>query len=188
MSVAGVAKQAQHYRPGRPLGSPDAIEAEFAAFCERNLSRVRNFLRGQCRDPEIVEDALQETFLAAREAWPKIREYDEPMGWVYNAARYKLRKQLERARRDLSIEDVPAEQIVQPSDAREAQETLVGLLSRLPVRQAQVFFLATEGFAENQIAGILGIARNTVHAYRYQARHALQQLLAGERPQTSAGE
>jgi RNA polymerase sigma-70 factor (ECF subfamily) len=155
------------------------LDATFEAFCQENLHRVERFLRSQCPERELVDDAVQETFLTTRAKWDVVRHYEKPLGWVYKAARNKLWVQRARRYRNptVGLDDVPPERLAEPADSRAAQDLLLSWLQRLPTRQAEVFCLAEEeGFTELEIAQILGIAYNTVHTYKQEARQRLRQL------------
>jgi len=97
---------------------------------------------------------------------------------MYKTARYKLLVLRRRYRQDvvLGLDEVPPERLAEPADAAEARELLRVWLPQLPPRQAEVFLLALEGWPDIEIARTLGIAYNTVRAYRQQARGRLKEL------------
>lgn len=150
----------------------------FEEFCQQNFVQVERFLLGQCRDRSLVEDAVQEAFITARDKWEQIKDYEKPLAWMYKTARYKLLVLRRRYRQDvvLGLDEVPSERPVEPTDAAEARELLRLWLPQLPPRQAEVFLLALEGWPDIEIARTLGIAYNTVRAYRQQARRRLKEL------------
>lgn len=153
------------------------LDASFEEFCKDNTVAVERFLRSQCGDRELVLEAVQETFITARDKWEVIGQYEKPLAWVYKTARYKLMNEQARRRREsaLPIEEVPSERLVAPpSDSREAQEWLLRCLRDLPERQAAVFALAFEGWTDPEIARILGLADNTVRTYKAAARRELK--------------
>jgi len=156
------------------------LDGTFDAFCQENMQRLRNFLRSQCRDWDLVDDVVQDTLLTTRDAWPRIHGYDRPMGWVIQAARYKLMKHLDQRARNqaANIDDVSPDRLTEPTSPKEAHDALVALLLQIPRRQAQVMYLAHCGWNEAEIAGTLGISRNTVRAYKQEARQRLQQLIS----------
>lgn len=155
------------------------LDASFEDFCRDNIVAVERFLRSQCGDRELVQEAVQETLITARDKWEEISGYEKPLAWVYKTARYKLMNEQARQRRDLTValDEVPSDRLVAPpADSREAQEWLLGSLRRLPERQAAVFALAFEGWSDPEIARILGMADNTVKSYKSAARRRLKAL------------
>ncbi|GAA4435921.1 RNA polymerase sigma factor [Phytohabitans houttuyneae] len=155
------------------------LDASFEDFCRDNIVAVERFLRSQCGDRELVQEAVQETLITARDKWDVISGYQKPLAWVYKTARYKLMNEQARQRREstLPLEEVSSDRLVAPpADSREAQEWLLRCLRRLPERQAAVFALAFEGWTDPEIARILGMADNTVRSYKTAARRRLKEL------------
>ncbi|WP_422773734.1 RNA polymerase sigma factor [Plantactinospora sp. WMMC1484] len=173
------------------LGDRGQAESEvsFEAFCQRNFVLVERFLLAQCPDRGLVEDAVQEAFITARDKWEQIREYEKPLAWMYKTARYKLLVLRRRRRQDVevSLDEVPPERLAEPADPAEARELLRGWLPQLPPRQAEVFMLALDGWADQEIAQLLGIAYNTVRTYRQEARSRLKELAQQAGFDTPAG-
>ncbi|MFY1672609.1 RNA polymerase sigma factor [Plantactinospora sp. WMMB334] len=173
------------------LGDRGQAESEvsFEAFCQRNFVRVERFLLAQCPDRGLVEDAVQEAFITARDKWEQIREYEKPLAWMYKTARYKLLVLRRRRRQEteISLDEVPPERLAEPADPAEARELLRGWLPQLPPRQAEVFMLALDGWTDQEIATLLGIAYNTVRTYRQEARSRLKELAQQAGFDTPAG-
>ncbi|MFC0530598.1 RNA polymerase sigma factor [Phytohabitans kaempferiae] len=155
------------------------LEASFEQFCKDNIVAVERFLRSQCGDRELVQEAVQETFITARDKWEEISGYEKPLAWMYKTARYKLLNQRARQRREAAapLDEVPIERLVAPpTDSREAQEQLLEWLRRIPPRQAAVFALFFEGWSDPEVARILGMADNTVRSYKSAARRRLREI------------
>ena len=155
------------------------LDASFEDFCRENIVAVERFLRSQCGDRELVQEAVQETLITARDKWEEISGYEKPLAWVYKTARYKLMNEQARQRREATatLDEVPTDRLVAPpADSREAQEWLLRCLRRLPERQAAVFALAFEGWTDPEIARILGMADNTVRTYKSVVRRRLKEF------------
>lgn len=153
-------------------------DQEFAAFAEGSYHTVERILRAACWDREVVQDALNEAYLHGRVQWFKIRTYTEPIGWVIITARNKIRKELQRRQREAAVapEDLPPAPHTDIADAWEAQETLRTWLHHLPSRQAEVFQMSREGFSNQEIARILGLAETSIRSYKLAARKRLREL------------
>lgn len=162
------------------LGNRGQTESDvsFEEFCQRHFVPVERFLLAQCPDRGLVEDAVQEAFITARDKWEQIRDYEKPLAWMYKTARYKLLVLQRRSWQDaaVSLDDVPPERLAEPADSAEARELLRCWLPQLPPRQAAVFVLALDGWPDHEIAKVLGIAYNTVRTYRQEARRRLKEL------------
>ena len=151
---------------------------EFLVFTENSYHIVERGLRAWCFDRELVEDALHEAYLQGRVQWPKIRDYVEPAGWIVIVARNKIlneqsRRQREAARAPENLPPVPQPG---PADAWEAQDLLRGWLHQLPPRHAEVFQMDREGFSNEDIARLLGLADISVRSYKAAAKSRLRQL------------
>lgn len=153
-------------------------DQEFAVFAEETYHTVERILRAGCPDREVVEDALNEAYLHARFQWAKICTYSAPIGWVIITARNKIRKERQRRQREAAVapEDLPPVRHSDVADAWEAQETLRAWLHRLPSRHAEVFQMSREGFSNQEIARILGLADNSVRSYKQAAKRRLREL------------
>ncbi|MDG4789225.1 sigma-70 family RNA polymerase sigma factor [Micromonospora sp. WMMD1102] len=161
----------------------------FEVFCQCNFVLVERFLLARCADRGLVEDAVQEAFATARDKWEQIRDYEKPLAWLYKTARYKLLVLQRRHGPEptVSLAEVPPERLAEPADPAEARELLRGWLRQLPPRQAEVFVLTLDGWQDHEIAAILGIAHNTVRAYRQEARRRLRELAQQAGFETPAG-
>ncbi|WP_433796852.1 RNA polymerase sigma factor [Actinoplanes sp. CA-252034] len=153
-------------------------DEEFRVFTEDSYPGVEKSLRSWCYDRGLVEDALHEAYLHGRAQWPKIREYIRPAGWIILVARNKILKEQARRQRHAALTPEHLPQVAQPDpgDAWEAQELLRGWLHQLPPRHAEVFQMSCDGYSNDDIARILGVADVSVRSYKAAARSRLRQL------------
>lgn len=153
-------------------------DQEFAAFAENTYHTAERILRAGCWDRELVQDALNEAYLHGRVQWCKLRTYTEPIGWLIITARNKIRKEWQRRQREAAVapEDLPPAPHSDIADAWEAQETLRVWLHQLPSRHAEVFQMSREGFSNQEIARVLGLAENSVRSYKLAAKRRLREL------------
>ncbi len=154
-------------------------DQEFAAFVERSYHKVEGILRAECRDREMVEDALNDAYLHGRVKWSTLRDHAKPIGWVVTTARFKILKDRHRRQREAAVapEDLPLS-VPHPNiaDAWDAQEVLRTWLHQLPPRQAAVFRMDREGFSNQEMAHILGLTENSVRCYKAAAKKRLREL------------
>lgn len=161
---------------------PDtAPHHDFETFCKSRLRELQIFVRSQCADATIVEEVVQETFVAAFGAWAKVGAFDNPMGWLIKTARLKLARAMKQAAtrngREISVDLLVYQPFQVPIDDAEAAMRLRGLVERLTPRQAEVWVLDWLGYRVAEIAELLEIGPNTVRAYRSEARLRMQQMI-----------
>jgi len=153
-------------------------DAEFHEFAEATYHTVERILRAKCWEREVVQDALHEAYLHGRVHWHKIRGYTEPIAWVIRTAQNKILREHTRIFRESATapEDLPPKSQPEPTDSWEAQDMLRGWLQQLPRRHALVFQMSREGFSNQEIALVLGLAETSVRSYKASAKSQLRQL------------
>ena len=143
-------------------------------------------LRGRCSDAGIVDDVVQETFLAVWRGNARYREEGDVAGWLWrigsrrlidalrrHGARHRLGRLLARLRgRD---EPSAEEQVLHGVEHGD----LAGVLARLsPELRAVVQATVLDGLTTAEAAVLLGIPPGTVKTRAMRARRQLRQELA----------
>ncbi|MEZ5174595.1 MAG: RNA polymerase sigma factor [Acidimicrobiia bacterium] len=160
-------------------GDRDALRVLY----ERHAGWLVVRLSHRCGDPDMVNEAVQDTFLAV---WRRPRSYrgdGETAAWLWGIA---IRRLLDRIRRRSRWETV-AEWIKPGAVVSAEDEVLVGVeysdagtaLDRLSpelkiVMQATVL----DGLTVRETAQLLGIPAGTVKTRMMRARHQLREDLA----------
>ncbi|AKN71474.1 RNA polymerase sigma24 factor [Streptomyces sp. PBH53] len=143
-------------------------------------------LRGRCADAGIVDDVVQETFLAVWRGTARYREEGEVAGWLWrigarrlvdalrgDGARGRLRQALARLRHR---EEASAEDRVL---AGVEHGDLAGALVRLsPELRAVLQATVIDGLTTREAAVLLGIPPGTVKTRAMRARRQLREALA----------
>ncbi|BCM68323.1 MULTISPECIES: RNA polymerase sigma factor [Streptomyces] len=143
-------------------------------------------LRGRCADAGIVDDVVQETFLAVWRGTARYREDGEVAGWLWrigsrrlvdalrgDGARGRLRQALARLRHR---EEASAEDRVL---AGVEHGDLAGALVRLsPELRAVLQATVVDGLTTREAAVLLGIPPGTVKTRAMRARRQLREALA----------
>jgi len=143
-------------------------------------------LRGRCADAGIVDDIVQETFLAVWRGTARYREEGDPAGWLWrigsrrlvdtmrgDGARGRLRSALARLRHR---DEVSAEERVL---AGVEHGDLAGALTRLsPELRAVLQATVIDGLTTREAAVLLGIPPGTVKTRALRARKQLREALA----------
>ncbi|MGH7582633.1 MAG: RNA polymerase sigma factor [Gemmatimonadales bacterium] len=155
----------------------------FGALIELHEAMARRVAYAILEDREDADDAAQDGFLSA---WRAIRRYDPHKAFrpwlmqiVVNAARDLRRRR--RVRTAESLDSVSAASRDDPARAAadvDLGERLRAALATLPERQrlAVVLFDA-EGYAQAEIADMLGIPEGTVKSDVFHGRRALRRVL-----------
>jgi RNA polymerase sigma factor (sigma-70 family) len=161
-----------------PDDQTERLIAEFKAFVEDSHPRVKRIMNAQCRDPQMVEDAMQEAYLQAMVKWPTVRAHEKPIAWVISTARNKIRQQRDRLPWEsvTAPQDLPPVALNDPAGAWVDGENQRYWLLQLPARPAEVFAMSLEGFKNAEIARILGLTEMSVRSYKATAVRRLREL------------
>ena len=149
---------------------------EFIRLVQANAPRIKQFLERvhAGADAGLVEDALQDALIVAFDKWDVVSTHENPLGWVYKTAYFKLRRMVdERSREDVGLGTCEPPSSTDPANEWESEAMLRWLLSQLPTRQRAVLAMAADGFEDDEISETLGIAISSIRNYRTVARRKL---------------
>lgn len=160
-------------KPGRPPHDPGRSRVvtsvrlpPFQALIDAYAAELHRFLRASV-GPTEADDCLQETFISALRAYPRLRDASNLRAWLYTIARRKVTDHVRRlVRRPTSELDgiEPAIPGHEPAD-----DALWGAVRGLPPKQREavvhrfVFDLAYREIAE-RMTTTEEAARQSVHA------------------------
>ncbi|GAA2409586.1 RNA polymerase sigma factor [Streptomyces coeruleofuscus] len=164
----------------------DADRRAFEELYRRYAPWLRARLRGRCADLGVVDDVVQETFLAVWRGKARYREGGDVAGWLWrigsrrlvdalrgDGARGRLRQALARLRHR---DEVSAEERVL---AGVEHGDLAGALVRLsPELRAVLQATVIDGLTTREAAVLLGIPPGTVKTRAMRARKQLREALA----------
>jgi RNA polymerase sigma-70 factor (ECF subfamily) len=164
----------------------DADRRAFEELYRRYAPWLRARLRGRCADLGVVDDVVQETFLAVWRGKARYREEGDVAGWLWrigsrrlvdalrgDGARGRLRQALARLRHR---DEVSAEERVL---AGVEHGDLAGALVRLsPELRAVLQATVIDGLSTREAAVLLGIPPGTVKTRAMRARKQLREALA----------
>lgn len=153
----------------------EATFTEKIRQCEPKLYRIaRSILR---RDADCA-DALQEAILRAWQKRGDLREAERFDAWVTRIVINQCRDMARRAKRQpLALGEAEAETCEAPPPDPALRDALMALPEkyRLPLLLHHL-----NGYAVNEIAGILSLPRTTIKWRLHEARQRLQKSLAEE--------
>jgi len=172
--------------PALRAGDPGSFDAVYAAF----RPRLYAYLLRCCQDGERARDLLQETWLRAARATPRLRDDTRLAPWLFTIARRVFLSERRWRRADLTrillLGARPRAAAPSPLDdvlASETQRRLEAALAGLPLAHREVLLLVgVEGFTPSEVAGILGIQDDAARQRIARARAALAAAFEEDAP------
>ncbi|NOY90561.1 MAG: RNA polymerase sigma factor [Deltaproteobacteria bacterium] len=164
-----------------------ALAALFDRF-GRDVHRFLVRMRGV--DDHVVDDLVQDTFLAAYDGARRFRRGSAVRTWLFaiagNVAKGHIRGEIRRrGRAAVYLEKAPV-QVLRPDLESEQRELLARMpraLLDLPHDQRTAFLLCdVEGARGVDAAKALGIRPGTLYRRLHEARHALRHAVMGGEP------
>ena len=153
----------------------ESVEALFEAEHDRLVAGL-----GVAFDPMAAADAVQEAFIAADRRWSRVRDLDDPAGWVRRVAvNWLLNGERNRRRRSeiLAVVRPPT-----PDDLTDDLLDLRAALAQLPTRMRTVLCLHyLSGLQVDEIADMLAIAPGTVKSHLHDGRRRMRAELEDTR-------
>jgi len=165
--------------------------AEEALSLEQQLELHRNvcwgFLVNHLRNHADAEDALQETWIRAHQAWPRYREQGRFRAWILRIARREALRihQRNRRRPDESPpwEGRPASPPDETAAGTERRRMLESAIAALPVHERDAVWLrVVRECPYREIARIQRVPVNTVATRVRRGLRRLRTRLEEERP------
>lgn len=133
-----------------------------------------------CRDPQIAEDLVQETFLRAWKAIDTLLDDKAAKAWLITILRRENARRFERKQFDLvDLDEHPLrDQGVLPSEQEMEHEWLRRHIARLPAEYQEPLLLQVlGGFSGEEIAEQLGLNKNTVMTRLFRARNQIKEAM-----------
>ena len=169
-------------------GNQDA----FALLVQRHQHRVFNMVLRMLRDYEEASEITQEAFLAAWLGLPSFRGEARFATWLYRIAYNCALKQLERRKRERSLQAaMEAEQILEGVNREKRAEDLLELrdrqaivreqIEKLPAKYRSVLILRhLQEMTYEEMADILTMPIGTIKTQLFRARHLLKERLLAQ--------
>jgi RNA polymerase sigma factor (sigma-70 family) len=122
---------------GEPLPTSEAIPSRFEDFYRSRRNHLARALAITLRSDDLGNEAADEAMTRAYQRWRTVREYANPMGWLYRVGLNWARTRLRRQKRE-----VPAPIPEQPvEDTRGFAPELEAALAEVSVDQRAVLVL-----------------------------------------------
>lgn len=139
------------------------------------------YLFSLCKNAELAEDLLQETFIKAMLALPD--SHTNVRAWLYMVARNLYYNHRKRAHPSISLDDCEQQptadgQMLESIIKSEQQRELYAALMRLEERKREVLQLQYfGGLSQNEIAAVLKLTAQNVRVLAYRAKRELKSLM-----------
>ena len=133
-----------------------------------------------CRDPQVAEDLVQETFLRAWKAIDTLQDDKAAKAWLITILRRENARRFERKQLDLiDLDEHPQSDPGALHNEQEMEhEWLRRHIARLPAEYQEPLLLQVlGGFSGEEIAEQLGLNKNTVMTRLFRARNQIKEAM-----------
>ncbi|HYT81200.1 MAG TPA: sigma-70 family RNA polymerase sigma factor [Actinomycetota bacterium] len=158
----------------RSAGTPPVTNADFEAFYLAHRVRLFRALVVVTRDVHAAEEVAQDAFVRVWERWDRVRQMEDPTGYLYRTALngwFQVRRRAVRAARRVAGPG----RVVDPLEMVEDRDVLARRLLELPARQRAALVLTEYlGHHSAEAGWALGIRPGTVRRLASKARAALR--------------
>lgn len=141
----------------------------FTSFVAAREARLRHALIA-CLGAEVGREAAADALAYAWEHWDRVRQMENPVGYLYVVGRDHGRKKMRRRAIEFPVVDAQRMPWVEPG--------LIPALSALSERERTVVVLLhAYGWVMSEIAETLGISKGSVQTYANRAMSKLRRKL-----------
>ena len=155
-------------------------EQKYALLIEAHTSDLYKYALWLCKDKNMAEDVMQETFLRAWKSLHHLREAKAAKGWLFTIFRREHARQFERKQlpyQDVDSMDTLTDQRLGYDDSAQAF-ALRNALRRLPDDYREPLEMQVlGGFSCDEIAEILELSSGAVMTRLFRARKRMREIL-----------
>ncbi|WP_203998657.1 sigma-70 family RNA polymerase sigma factor [Virgisporangium aurantiacum] len=160
-------------------GDPRGLDGAYRRYAARLYAYSRTLLH----DGEAAADVVQDTFVIAARQAGQLRDADRLAAWLYAIARNECRRHARASARHVPLE-AAGDPVAEPLDpaaalqAHQVRELVHAAAAGLGDGDREVIELALRhGLAAGDMADVLGMPTNHVHARLSRARTALERAI-----------
>ena len=154
----------------------DTRQRQFEALVGAYAADLHRYAYWLCRQRELAEDLVQETFMRAWKSLDSLQDYTAAKSWLITILRREMARHFERRQLDLTaLDDAVVEQIA--SEESDPAEILLlrQVVANLPLEYREPLLLQViGGFSCDEIATELGIKPGAVMTRLFRARQKLR--------------
>ena len=170
-----------------PISGPDVKQIDWFAELERHQSWLRTVIAARCREPQAVDEILQEVSMAVIKQKSPLRDATKVAPWLYQIAVRQSLMYRRKCGRRRNLEERYAARVetrfdrsaaADPLDwliASERRELIRKGIEKLKPKEAEILLLKyTQDWTYQQIAEHLGISEGAVESRLHRARQNLR--------------
>lgn len=156
---------------------------QFQSLVQAHSTELFRYALAQCRQPELAEDLVQETFLRAWRYLDKLQDASAARAWLYTIlrreqARHYGRKTPERHAVEIDEQFIHDDSVWASPERQCSDAELRAAIEQLPAKYREPLLLQIlGGFTGVEIAKQLGITANAVMVQLFRARQKLREAL-----------
>jgi len=155
-----------------------SVPLDFEDFFAEHRSGLFGALWLVSRDRHEAEELTQDAFVKVWERWDRVRELEDPQGYLYRTGMNLFRNRRRRAglalRRAFRLAPAPDDQM-QTVDDRDAIVRALGRLT--PAQRAALVLMDLVGFTSEEAGRALGVRPSTVRVLAARGRTMFRQQI-----------
>jgi RNA polymerase sigma-70 factor (ECF subfamily) len=160
-----------------PVGEVSDRTTDFEDLVQAEHGGLYGALCLLTRDRSEAEDLMQEAFLKVWERWDRVREMENPAGYVYRTALNLHRKRLRRAsvaiRRAIGL--IPGRDSLADVDSRDA--VVRSLAALTPRQRVSIVLIDLLDYRSDEAAELMGVKASTVRVHASKGRAVLRRIV-----------
>ena len=164
-------------------------QTRFTALVNALSADLYRYAYWLCRDQDMAEDLVQETFARAWRSLDSLRDDKAAKSWLLTTLRREHARQYERTQPEFTDTDIG--ELVDPRpdyDTSTEAHVLRRALKRLPAEYREPLVLQVlGGYSCAEIAGMLDLTNGAVMTRLFRARQKLRRALKGVAPGDTEG-
>lgn len=138
---------------------------------------VFRFILKTCRNKELAEDVVQESYLVL---WQHIGEitYEKAKSFLFTTAYHKMIDIFRREKKNADFDQIEANRYYYEGTTPDLQQILEFALDKLPPIQKTVVLLRDyENYSYDEIAKITHLSESQVKVYIFRARNFMREFI-----------
>ncbi len=165
-----------------PSGEGARRQGMFRTLVAAHSSYLYRYAYWRCRNRDLAEDLVQETFLRAWRNLDRLQDPAAAKAWLTTILRREYARLFERARLPVDPEALPdAQPAARDQDTSPEAFALREALARLPESYREPLLLQVlGGFSMEEIAAQIGISKSAVMTRLFRAKEKLRHALVRE--------
>ena len=154
---------------------------EFDEMYRRTQAEIYKFIRYRVADKELAKDVLQETYHVAYKKWDILCEHSNPMGWLINTAKNKIRE-LNKSLKKIECEvDLDADEYTFTEDGYGKSELDLIITKGLTEEEKNRFYkYFLHGYSISELAQLEKISENNMSVRISRLRSKIAQNIPDE--------